>query len=39
MFETSAHPAIRNALEQAHVERGAALASAWGWLFGSKSSR
>ena len=39
MFETSAHPAIRNGLEQAHAERGAALAQAWAWLFGGKSSR
>jgi len=39
MFETSAHPAIRNGLEQAHAERGAALAYAWNWLFGGKSSR
>lgn len=39
MFETSAHPAIRNGLEQARAERGAALAHAWGWLFGGKTSR
>lgn len=39
MFETSAHPAIRNGLEKAHAERGAALAQALGWLFGTKTSR
>ena len=39
MFETSAHPAIRNGLEKAHAERGAALAQAWGWLYGAKISR
>lgn len=39
MFETSAHPAIRKGLERAHVERGAALAGAWRWLFGGKISR
>ena len=39
MFETSAHPAIRNGLEQAKAERGAAIAHAWQWLFGAKSSR
>ena len=39
MFETSAHPAIRNGLAQAHAERGAAFAQAWTWLFGGKTSR
>lgn len=39
MFETSAHPAIRNGLELARAERGAAIAQAWRWLFGAKSSR
>lgn len=39
MFETSANPAIRQGLERAHAERGAALAGAWTWLFGSKTSR
>ncbi len=39
MFETSATPAIRNAMEKAHAQRGAALAEAWSWLFGGKTSR
>ncbi len=39
MLETSAHPAIRQGLERAHAERGAALADAWNWLFGGKTSR
>lgn len=39
MFETSAHPAIRNGLEKARAERGAAIANAWSWLFGGRSSR
>lgn len=39
MFETSAHPAIRQGLERAHAERGAALAGALNWLFGGKVSR
>lgn len=39
MFETSAHPAIRKGLENAHTQRGAALAGAWNWLFGGKASR
>lgn len=39
MFETSAHPAIRNGLEQARAERGAAIAQAWHWLFGGMISR
>jgi len=39
MFETSANPAIRNAMVKARAERGAALADAWGWLFGAKTSR
>lgn len=39
MIETSAHPAIRKGLEKAHVERNAALAGAWNWLFGGKTSR
>lgn len=39
MFETSANADIRNAMIRAHAERGAALADAWGWLFGGKSSR
>ena len=39
MFETSATPAVRTALERAHAERGAALADAWHWLFGGKTSR
>ena len=39
MFETSANPAIRNAMQKAHAERGAALADAWGWLVGAKTFR
>ncbi len=39
MFETSANPAIRNAMQKAHTERGAVLAEAWGWLFGAKTFR
>lgn len=39
MFETSAHPAIRQGLERAHAERSAALVHAWNWLFGVKTSR
>lgn len=39
MFETSANATIRNAMKKAHAERGAALADAWNWLFGAKTSR
>lgn len=39
MFETSADPRIRNGMLRAHEERGAALAQAWAWMFGSKSFR
>ena len=39
MFETSANATVRNAMVKAHAERGAALADAWGWLFGGKTSR
>ncbi|MEO1456085.1 MAG: MATE family efflux transporter [Pseudomonadota bacterium] len=35
----AAGPAIRNAMVKARAERGAALADAWGWLFGAKTSR
>lgn len=39
MFETSANADIRTAMVKAHADRGAALADAWGWLFGAKTSR
>ncbi len=39
MLETSAHSAIRNGIQKAHAERGAAFALALSWLFGGKTSR
>ncbi len=39
MFETSANATVRQAMQQAHTDRGAVLAGAWSWLFGAKTSR
>tara|TARA_R110002049_G_scaffold29972_3_gene102058 strand:+ start:7023 stop:7139 length:117 start_codon:yes stop_codon:yes gene_type:complete len=32
MFEATTNPAVRNAMQKAHAERGAAMAALWGWL-------
>lgn len=39
MISITSNPVVRNAVSIAHAERGAALAEAWHWLFGGKSSR
>ena len=33
MFEATTNPAARNAIENAHMARGAAMASILNWLF------
>jgi len=37
MFEATTNPDARRAMEDAHAERGRAIASVWGWLFAPKS--
>ena len=37
MFEATTNPDARRAMEDAHAERGRAIASIWGWLFAPKS--
>lgn len=36
MIEATTNPAARNAMSDAHTERGKMIQNAWAWLFGGK---
>ncbi len=37
MFEATTNPAARRAMQDAHLERGRAMANVWGWFFAPTS--
>ena len=37
MIEATTNPAARNAMSDAHIERGKMIQNAWTWLFGGKA--